>query len=282
MMEAFYKRRIKKIRGSDAEEAEDLIAVEKRLRILVNGRHVLSLSFTPLMVREFVVGVIFSEGLISGEWCAERMSMVYGDEITVDVPSAGTLQEGERTVTSGCAGGVSMSWALPGRVPDHATTFRADDLRQAYTVFQKKAEGYRLTGGLHSAAITDGRSIVVFAEDIGRHNAVDKVIGACILEGIPFEGTAMLASGRLSAEIVSKCARCGIPVVVSRAAPTSRAVEIAEAAGITLVGFLRGERMNMYSGSARVRLEREDLAPDDNDLEGERGKLRKGMQIHEG
>ncbi len=97
--------------------------------------------------------------------------------------------------------------------------------------------------------------MLVFTEDIGRHNAVDKVIGYALLENVPVQGKVMLASGRLSSEIVTKCARAGIPVVVSRSAPTSLAVEIADAAGITLVGFVRGDRMNIYTGRQRIRLQ---------------------------
>ena len=246
--------RISRIKDNSSEETDDSIAVEKRLRILVNGKNVLNLYCTPLMVREFVVGVIHNEGLISGEWCAERISIEYGDEIKVDVPAAGTVSEGERTITSGCAGGISTTSALPEKALSDNTVFEAETVKNIFRDFQKKSRVYKLTGGVHSAALTDGKKILAFAEDIGRHNAVDKVIGCFLLEHLPFEGKIMLASGRLSSEIVAKCARCGIPVLVSRAAPTSLAVEIAESAGLTLIGFMRGERMNVYTGKQRIAL----------------------------
>ncbi|MEJ2696027.1 MAG: formate dehydrogenase accessory sulfurtransferase FdhD [Candidatus Sulfobium sp.] len=252
-MNAFDTIKILRIRDSSAEEIEDVVAVEKKVRISVNGRHALSLYCTPLMVREFVVGVIHNEGLINGEWCAERVSIEYDDDIMVDVPSSGRLSEGERIITSGCAGGVSMGAEPPGIISDN-TTFEAEIVRNTFGEFQKKSEGYRATGGVHSAALTDGLHILAFAEDIGRHNAVDKVIGYCLLENIPFRGKIMLASGRLSSEIVSKCARCRIPVIVSRAAPTSLAVKIAESSGLTLIGFVRGNRMNVYAGKHRIIL----------------------------
>jgi FdhD protein len=252
-MKAFDNIRILRIKDGSAEEIEDVVAVEKRVRILVNGRHALSLYCTPLMVREFVVGVIHNEGLIEGEWCAERISIEYGDEIVVDVPSSGSLNEGERTITSGCGGGLSLNAEPHGKISD-GTAFKAEMVRNIFGDFQKKSEGYRTTGGVHSAALTDGVHILAFAEDIGRHNAVDKIIGYCLLENIPFEGKMMLASGRLSSEIVSKCARCRIPVIVSRAAPTSLAVKIAASANLTLIGFVRGNRMNVYAGRQRVIL----------------------------
>lgn len=253
-MEAFRKVKITRIRELMSEETEDSVALEKKVRISVNGKHALSLYCTPLMVREFVAGVVHNEGLISGQWCAERMSIEFGDEILVDIPSEGTLVEGERTITSGCAGGVTFSReSQDNRISDQSV-FRAETLRTLYRGFQKRSEGYRLTGGVHSAALADEERILVFAEDIGRHNAVDKIIGHCLLEHLSFEGKIMLASGRLSSEIVSKCSRCRIPVLVSRAAPTTLAVELAEASGMTLIGFMRGDRMNVYTGGNRIVL----------------------------
>ncbi len=252
-MNTFDTIKILRIKDGSAKEIEDIVAVEKKVRISVNGRHALSLYCTPMMVREFVVGVIHNEGLINGEWCAERISIEYGEEIVVDVPSSGSLREGEKVITSGCAGGVSLSAEPPGEISDDSS-FKAETVRNIFGEFQKKSEGYRATGGVHSAALTDGSHVLAFAEDIGRHNAVDKVIGYCLLENIPFEGRIMLASGRLSSEIVSKCARCRIPVVVSRAAPTSLAVEIARSTDLTLIGFVRGNRMNVYAGRQRIIL----------------------------
>ena len=98
----------------------------------------------------------------------------------------------------------------------------------------------------------DQRNIIVHAEDIGRHNAVDKVIGYCLIEDIPMEDKIMLVSGRLSSEIAYKCARWKIPVLASRTAPTMRAVNIAENSGVTLIGFLREKRFNIYSCPERI------------------------------
>ena len=123
---------------------------------------------------------------------------------------------------------------------------------QLFKIFNKRSELYEATGCMHSAALSDGEDFIAFAEDIGRHNAVDKVIGEVILDGEKFSGKLMMASGRLSSEIVSKCSRWGIPIIASRAAPTALAVDIADAAGITLVGFVRGSRLNVYTHPERV------------------------------
>ena len=252
-MEPYKTVPVLKVKDNLSAVTDDLIAVEKKLRISVNGKNVMSLYCTPLMVRELVAGIIYDEGVISGEWCADRMAIDYDDEIKVDVPSSGTISEGEKTITSGCAGGVSFGREAARRVTD-SVSFPAEVIKAMFREFQQKSDAYRLTGGVHSAALTDGDKILVFAEDIGRHNAVDKVIGYCLLEGLPFKGMIMLASGRLSSEIVSKCARCAIPVLVSRAAPTSLALKIGESSGITVIGFVRGDRMNVYTGRQRILL----------------------------
>lgn len=252
-MEPYKTVPVLKIKAKLSSVTDDLIAVEKKLRISVNGKNVISLYCTPLMVRELVTGIIHDEGIISGEWCADRMAIEYDDEIRVDVPSSGNLHEGEKTITSGCAGGVSFGREAAGVVTDNVS-FTAETIKTMFREFQQKSDAYRLTGGVHSAALTDGNKILVFAEDIGRHNAVDKVIGYCLLENLPFKGMIMLASGRLSSEIVSKCARCAIPVLVSRSAPTSLAIKIGESSGITVIGFVRGDRMNVYTGRQRILL----------------------------
>ena len=125
-------------------------------------------------------------------------------------------------------------------------------MRELFHLYQKRSDLYNLTGCIHSAAITDGEHILVCAEDIGRHNAVDKVVGYCVLESISLDDKVILVSGRLSSEMATKCARWDIPIVVSRAAPTARAIDIAEKQGITMVGFMRGTRMNIYTHPERI------------------------------
>ena len=251
-MESYKSIKISRSRDNTIEETEDVIAVEKKVRIAVNGKNILNLYCTPFMIREFVVGIIYNEGLISGEWCADRISIEYGDEIRVDIPTAGSVSDLEKTITSGCAGGVSLRRDLPEKIQAEGIRFKLEAVKNIFREFQRRSEIYRLTGGVHSAALTDGTIIIAFAEDIGRHNAVDKIIGFSILENIGFEDKLMLASGRLSSEIVMKCARCGVPVLVSRSAPTSLAVEIAEKTGLTMIGFARGDRMNIYTGRHRI------------------------------
>ncbi|RQD74048.1 MAG: formate dehydrogenase accessory sulfurtransferase FdhD, partial [Candidatus Syntrophonatronum acetioxidans] len=118
---------------------------------------------------------------------------------------------------------------------------------------QKRADLFRQTGGVHSSALGTAEGIISFCEDIGRHNAVDKLLGECIDKEISLEDKMLITSGRLSSEILLKAAKIGIPVLLSRAAPSSLSVELARKLGITMVGFIRGKRMNIYAGEWRIK-----------------------------
>ncbi len=250
-MKATHKWTIRKLKGDTVSEVEDTIAEEKRLRISVNGKEVLGLYCTPLMVRELAVGLVMTEGIAEGI-CTERISILYGDEITVDVPAESEAKIEGASITSGCVGGITFKKDLTDTAKGETTTVSRSKLRELFKEFQKRSSLYELTGCVHSAALSDGEDLVCFAEDIGRHNAVDKAIGCAILESANPQGKIMLASGRLSSEIVAKCAKWAIPIVASRTAPTALALGIAERTGVTVVGFVRGDRMNVYTYPERI------------------------------
>jgi len=251
-MNPYIRRKIIKKQGLSFEETEDYIAIEKKLRISVNGKQVISLFCTPVMIRELVVGLFLTEGIIKGHFCADKINIEYGVEITVDIPADGEISTEGMVITSGCVGGITFPKGKNFEKITDDFSVDAETLKSVFKEFQQRSELFRLTGCVHSAALSDGKEIFVFTEDIGRHNAVDKVIGHAIIENIPFSGKLMLVSGRLSSEIASKCARWGIPILASRTAPTNLAVEIAEKSDLTLIGFVRGDRMNVYTHPQRV------------------------------
>lgn len=246
--------KIIKVSDEEINEIDDIVASEKRLRIKVNGVEVIKLFCSPVMIRELVVGFFMTEGLIKGSFCAERMSIEYGEDIVVDIPAEGEVSLEGSTITSGCVGGVTFEHSEAGIEVRKDLRISRNQLRNLFTKFQKASRLYNQTGCIHSAAVSDGKEIIVLAEDIGRHNAVDKAIGYCILENIGLDDKVMLVSGRLSSEMASKCSRWAIPIVVSRTAPTGRAVELALKRGITMIGFMRGIRFNIYSVPERIML----------------------------
>lgn len=251
-MEKFTTRRVCKHADGSSEYADDIIAHEKKVRVSVNGKEVLSLYCTPYMIRELVVGLMMTEGIIKGNWCAERMAIDYSEEIYVDIPAEGEVLAEGKTITSGCIGGVTFETKAEIALIEDQFSIEGGRLKEVFRDFQTRSELYKLTGCIHSAALSDGENILCFAEDIGRHNAVDKVIGYAILEKIPFAGKIMLASGRISSEIATKCSRWAIPLLVTRTAPTNRALDIAEKTGLTVVGFMRGSRFNVYTHPERI------------------------------
>lgn len=251
-MEIFSKKNIYRVTGSQRKAIEDAIALEVKMRILVNGQDVLGLYCSPSMVRELVTGLVLTEGIIEGSWCLNRMTIEYGDDIVVDIPAEGKVADKGAIRTSGCVGGVTFDHGTAITKADRTGTIQSEKLIELFSTFQKISKSYHLTGCIHSAAIASDKNLIIHAEDIGRHNAVDKVIGYCLIEDIPMNDKILLVSGRLSSEIAHKSSRWKIPIIASRTAPTVRAIDIAEKAGVTLIGFLREKRFNIYSDPERV------------------------------
>lgn len=241
------------MRGGLRDSEDDLVAVEKKLRVSVNGKELYRLYCSPTMIRELVAGFLATEGVLKN-FCAERMSIEFGEDILVDVPAEETPEAaGMPVIASGCAGGLTYeNFSSLEKAVSGGPEISGALLNEMFREFQQGSNLYKSTGCVHSAALSDGGGILVRAEDIGRHNAVDKVIGYSLLENILLNDKILLTSGRLSNEIAAKCARWGIPVLVSRAAATSRAIDVAERAGITLVGFLRGKGCNIYTHPERI------------------------------
>jgi FdhD protein len=161
----------------------------------------------------------------------------------------------KRLITSGCCrGSIYYTAADTQNIRPIASKMKlsADNIFNMMKEFQQRSEVFRATGGVHSAALCDGNRIMLFSEDIGRHNAIDKIFGHCLLNNIPTEEHAIMTSGRVSSEILFKVLKRNIPIILSKSAPTASGVKLANDAGITLVGFVRGKRMNIYTNDWRV------------------------------
>ena len=132
------------------------------------------------------------------------------------------------------------------------TRISTDEVHTLMNEFIRHSEVFKATGGVHSAALCDTKNILVFNEDIGRHNAIDKIFGQCVLEDIPIDDRIIVTSGRISSEILLKVAKRSLPILISKSAPTDLGVKLANDLGITLLGFVRGKRINAYANSWRI------------------------------
>jgi len=257
-MVPYIKRKIIKKKGTSFEEIDDFIAVEKRLKVFINKREFISLYCTPSMIKELVAGLLLTEGILANKISPGQIRIVNGNEIRVDIHVDENILK-ENLVVSRCLCGITLHKKRKFKKINDNFSLSVETLNFIFQEFQQKSELFRLTGCFHSAALSDDKKIIAFAEDIGRHNAVDKVIGYSIFADIPFTGKLMVVSCRISSEIISKCARWKIPIIASRAAPTDLSIDIAEKTGVTLVGFVRGDRLNVYTNTQRITAGRENL-----------------------
>jgi FdhD protein len=239
----------------------ETVAREFPLTIMLNGEQLVTVLCSPGELRALAIGFLYSEGMIRSK--EEIRGLTVDEERGIvrirtaeDKTADGKLFM-KRVLTTGCGRGMAFySYADLDRKKKVLSDLRVvpADVIALSRRFQGASELYRATHGVHSAALCDNRDILVFAEDIGRHNAVDKVLGRCLLEGIAVSERMLITSGRISSEILFKTAGSGIPVLISKSAPTDMGVELAIELGITLIAFVRGGGMNVYAGAERIDL----------------------------
>lgn len=250
---------IRRFRSGAGDQALiDQVVREKRIELTLNGTPLLAMLALPQDVEALAVGFLVSEGL----WRDRvRLPEVHYDGGAGRVYCTGPFDDNisqtifrRWTFGTGCGGGTGMD---PSRLEDcrgiqSSLTVRASQLADLGRSFGRRAELYHLTGGVHACAIADATSILLFSEDVGRHNAFDKVAGMALQRGVDVSEKIALTTGRLSAEIVAKAIAHGVPVLASYSAPTAMGAAWSRRFGMTLVGFLRGRRMNVYTGYQRV------------------------------
>jgi len=258
-MEHVEKLDIKRYDSSGTEDIEDIVIKEAPITIILNNQELVTLLCSPLDLKYLAVGYLFSEGLLTDKGDIEKVSVDEAKGIVRVETIAEVNPEGDiafkRLITSGCGRGASLySLADAKDLAEVKSdmTVSADAVFGLVKQFQNQSTIFKETGGVHSAALCDRQSILIFKEDIGRHNAIDKIIGQCMLNDIDMSDRIILTSGRISSEILLKVLKRNIPVLVSRSAPTNVGVKLARDLGITLVGFVRGTRMNVYSHPRRI------------------------------
>jgi FdhD protein len=232
------------------EQSSCSVVEEIPLSIFINGRHFVTAMTSPQMREEFVIGHLFTERIVKTLPEIESLE-IEGNVARAIIANPMKALLPRRPIVSGC-GGIA-SFLDESKLP----AIRSDLVIFKENVFKAMkaislSEVHKATGGVHSVGLFNQRGVVCIVEDIGRHNALDKVVGYGLKSNVDFSTTFAASTGRISSDMSLKCSSAGIPIVVSRGATTSLALKIAERTGLTIIGFVRGRRMNIYSNRTRV------------------------------
>jgi FdhD protein len=240
---------------AESRAVQGVVPAEAVITLHVNGQALVRLMCTPTALKDLALGFLFNEGLIEGledvavvEPCSGAQGMDIWLRHDVEVPTV-------RSITSGCSGGTTFEDV--GRVGQQIESDQVVTPGQVTALMEQLSDAaalYRRAGGVHTAALaaSGGEELICLAEDVGRHNTLDKIAGSCLRKGMPTKDGVLLTSGRVSSEMVTKAAHMGIPVIVSRTSPTTLSIELAEAWGITLIGYTRRRSFRVYAGRERV------------------------------
>ncbi len=239
------------------ETCDDDVAVETPIEIVLNGESIVALYATPLQIEELAIGFLVDEGIVESEG---DLTSVRSIGRTVDVEARADRVhlgdwKGFRAVLTSCGSTVDFSrFSNKLSFPNVRSgyTIGADNISSMISELSRSSQGFRRTGALHSAAIFHGKSMKAFAEDVGRHNAIDKVIGSSLRQNLDLAHVVLATTGRQPADMVLKVARVGIPISVSMRGPIHSGIITAEEVGLTLVCFARGHKMNVYTYPERV------------------------------
>lgn len=260
-MEELEEVRILKVNKGETEELVDTVIVEFPLTITLNGDEIVTLLCTPNKMDYLALGFLQSEGLISGKTDLQQVEVDEEEglvRVRTNQETSSLVQKlyGKRTITSGCGKGTIFYNVVDSLKCEEITSELEVEVSQALELvkeLQQRAGLFKETGGSHSSALCTPEETLIFNEDIGRHNAVDKIIGETIVKEIELTDKILVTSGRVSSEILLKGAKLGLPIIISRAAPTSLTVKMADELGITLMGFARGYRINIYTNDWRIK-----------------------------
>jgi len=245
--------------GHRSERSQWLIK-EQPVTLYVNGRELVTLLCAGHYLDELAVGFLYGEGFLERPEDLERLEI--DDEegrVHATVRGDAALTERlwmKRTVTSGCGKGSLFYFsldALMSRSLSSTATFSATQILDRVEELHQLSKTYRRTHGVHNCGVAEGDRILIFRDDIGRHNAVDMLVGHSFLNGVSLEDKLLITTGRLTSEILIKAAKVRIPVLVSRNTATSLAVELAGSLNITLIGYARAGKFSVYSGEERIR-----------------------------
>ncbi len=257
MSESYQSIQYCRVSLDQQEDLEGQVISETPVSLTVNGLLWLTLMCTPTDLEAMAVGFLYNENIIKKkEEIASVRVCLSGDNVDVWLHHhADKPKEWRRT--SGCTGGVTGVQSRAGAQGMAALKTNGDCLsaEQVYDLVGGLFEAqtlYRKTGGVHTSALSDSQSIRLVAEDIGRHNTLDKIAGRCVLEGIWPERRVLITTGRISSEMLQKSMRIGASIVISRTSPSSMSIALAQEWGITLIGYAHRNRFNIYAHPQRI------------------------------
>lgn len=253
-MDSVKSYEIMRFKKGEMNRETDIAIVEYPFTIFLNDEEFITLLCSPKSLDYLAVGFLNSEGIINSKDDIDKINIDEENGLAyVYTKNKNSLSQklfGKRTITSGCGKGTvfyNVIDSFKSKKIDNNMNLNPDEILNLIKEFNMKSQLFLDTGGVHSTALCDKEKIILFEEDIGRHNALDKILGKCLIDDINLSDKIVLSSGRISSEILIKIAKRKIPVIVSRSAPTNLAINIAKELNITLVGFARGEKMNIYS-----------------------------------
>jgi len=235
------------------EQFERPVVCEQPLTIFVNGVEMATFLCTPEKLDDLTVGFLAFEGFIHGPHEIRELDVDAEAGVVDVVLTTSVVKPTRRIFTSGCGMGLTFTLRLSHYAP------LADDLCLApediFPLMRQMFDGavmYNASRGIHAAALSDTQQVLLLAEDVGRHNALDKILGAALLKAIPTAGRILLTSGRISSEMLRKGAHMGTPFLISRTSPTTLSIEAAKRLGITLIGYVRRQSFNVYTHPERL------------------------------
>ncbi len=260
-MEPIFKTKIFKIKEGKKIPFDDELVREIKLEIFVNSEKVGALMATPTDQKELAVGFLKAEGIIDRYKDIENIELL-NDGRRVDIKAKANNKKikrvgSEGVIVSGCGKGLSTQVEpeeIDAKIIRSDFKLSAKKLSGAMGEFYKECPLYEMTGCVHTAKLFVDDDTFFIGEDIAQHNTIDKAVGKAMMHGVDFSNSFLMVSGRLSSEMVAKAVMHQIPILASRTATTCLGYKIAETFSLTLIGFVRGERMNIYTGDERVEV----------------------------
>lgn len=255
------EREILRYEQGEFKHMEDSIVTEFPVTVKINGQEFVTMVSTPEYIEDMVIGFLASEGIIRKYedideiWIQDKEGYVHVTTTKIN-PYYRDIQN-KRYITSCCGmsrqGFVFLNDALTAKkIDDVHVKISVQDCFRLMNDMQQSAATFHHTGGVHNAALCDVNGIVLSRMDIGRHNALDKIYGYCLKNNIPIRDKIIVFSGRISSEILLKVAKIGCEVILSKSAPTELALQLAEQLGITTIGFIRNQSLNVYTHPKRI------------------------------